>query len=240
MKNENDDECFKWCITRAKNPVTTNHPERITKLLREQSEQFNWEGITFPMKLEDISKFENRNPGIFINVFGIENKKIYVLKCGSSEDGKDTINLLYYGEGDNKHFSLIKNMSRLLAKQTTKHTGGMFYCMRCLSHFQSQDKLNKHLEYCIRKEPIATLPPKETHLEFKNYSRKIKHPIIIYADFECFTQPIDSCQPSTQKSFTEKYQKHTPSGFCIYPVCAKGIDFHHEPIIVTLESEMKI
>ena len=23
MKNETDDECFKWCVTRAKNPVTT-------------------------------------------------------------------------------------------------------------------------------------------------------------------------------------------------------------------------
>ena len=119
-----------------------DHPERITKLLREQSEQFNWEGITFPMKLEDISKFERRNPGIFINVFGYENKSIYVLKCGSSEDGNDVINLLYYvGEGDNKHFSLIKSISRLLAKQTTKHKAEMFYCMRCLSHFQSQDKL---------------------------------------------------------------------------------------------------
>ena len=118
LKNESDDECFKWCITRAKNPVTS-HPERITKLLRKQSEEFDWEGIKFPMKLEDISKFERRNPGIFINVFGFENKSIYVLKCGNSENGNDTINLLYYaGEGDNKHFSLIKSISRLVAKQT--------------------------------------------------------------------------------------------------------------------------
>ena len=28
MKNE-DNECFKWCVTRALNPVK-NHPERIT------------------------------------------------------------------------------------------------------------------------------------------------------------------------------------------------------------------
>lgn len=42
MKNE-DDECFKWCITLALNPVERN-PQRVTTLLREQSESLNWEG----------------------------------------------------------------------------------------------------------------------------------------------------------------------------------------------------
>ena len=35
LKNE-DDECFKWAITRALNPVEI-HPERIDKELRETS-----------------------------------------------------------------------------------------------------------------------------------------------------------------------------------------------------------
>ena len=43
MKNE-DEECFKWCITRALNPVKS-HPERVTSLLSEQSEALNWEGL---------------------------------------------------------------------------------------------------------------------------------------------------------------------------------------------------
>ena len=37
MKNE-DDECFKWCVTRALNPVVKN-AERVTKVLREQADR---------------------------------------------------------------------------------------------------------------------------------------------------------------------------------------------------------
>ena len=72
-------------------------------------------------------------------------------------------------------------------------------------------------------------------MNLKIIGGKLNIQLVSIADFECFTQPIDSCQPSNEKSFTEKYQKHTPSGFCIYPVCAKGIEFQHEPILVTLE-----
>ena len=43
IKNE-DNQCFKWCITRALNPVDKN-PNRITKELIKQSKSFNWEGF---------------------------------------------------------------------------------------------------------------------------------------------------------------------------------------------------
>jgi len=33
MKNEDDDECFKWCVTRVLNAVD-DHPERITETLK--------------------------------------------------------------------------------------------------------------------------------------------------------------------------------------------------------------
>src|SRR6218665_3421733 len=37
---KNDDECFKWCITRALNP-TDNNPQRITNKLIEQSKKLD-------------------------------------------------------------------------------------------------------------------------------------------------------------------------------------------------------
>ena len=46
MKNK-DDQCFKWAVTRALNPVEKN-AERISEELREQSETLNWDGIEFP------------------------------------------------------------------------------------------------------------------------------------------------------------------------------------------------
>ena len=56
MKND-DDQCFKWCITRALNPAE-NHPERITQKLREQAEKLDWSGISFPVAVSEhiISK----------------------------------------------------------------------------------------------------------------------------------------------------------------------------------------
>ena len=59
LKNE-DDKCFKWAIIRALNPVE-NHPERIDRKLREISMILNWEGLKFPVDLNDINKFENHN-----------------------------------------------------------------------------------------------------------------------------------------------------------------------------------
>ena len=41
LRNE-DDECFKWAITRALNPVEKNS-ERIDRKLRETSKTLNWE-----------------------------------------------------------------------------------------------------------------------------------------------------------------------------------------------------
>ena len=83
LKNE-DNQCFKWCITRALNPVD-NHPERIDKKLRVQSEKINWEGIKFPVELTDIKKFENQNEEIVVNFFGYE-REIYPLRISEKSD----------------------------------------------------------------------------------------------------------------------------------------------------------
>ena len=70
MKNY-DQFCFKYSVARALNPVERDG-ERISKILQLQTEKFCWKGISFPMQLQDITKFENQNPGISVNVFGCE------------------------------------------------------------------------------------------------------------------------------------------------------------------------
>ena len=67
-KNE-DNQCFKWCVVRALNPVKKNS-ERITKELIEQAKSLKWNGLKFPVDLKQIKIFENNNPSISINVFG--------------------------------------------------------------------------------------------------------------------------------------------------------------------------
>ena len=55
LKNE-DDECFKWAITRALNPAE-NHPERIDREFRETSKVLNLKGLKFPVKSSDINRY---------------------------------------------------------------------------------------------------------------------------------------------------------------------------------------
>ena len=73
-----DDKCFMWSVTRALNPVKKN-PKRITSDLICQSRELNWEGLSFPAELQEITKFGKNNSGISVNVFGYENN-VYPLR----------------------------------------------------------------------------------------------------------------------------------------------------------------
>ena len=44
-------------------------------------------------------------------------------------------------------------------------------------------------------------------------------PFVIYADFESFIKPINTCAPNTSTSYTKQYQYHTPSSYCYYIKC---------------------
>ena len=87
MKNE-DDQCFKWSVTRALHPVEKNS-ERITKELKDQSERLDWSGLKFPVDLNQIAIFEKFNPSISIsisiNVFGFD-KTIYPLRISKTKE----------------------------------------------------------------------------------------------------------------------------------------------------------
>ena len=62
-----------------------------------------------------IDKFEKQNPTLSINVFGYEKESIYPLRLSRVE--KMPINLLLIDDGEKQHYTLIKNMSRLLSKK---------------------------------------------------------------------------------------------------------------------------
>ena len=118
-KNE-DDECFKWTITRALNPVEKNS-ERIDRNLRETSETLNWKGIKFPVNLSDINNFENHNSSISVNVFGYQNL-VYPLRISKHNYKREsTDNLLLISDDTKQHYSWIKDISKLLSLQKSKH-----------------------------------------------------------------------------------------------------------------------
>jgi len=227
MKND-DEQCFKWCVTRALNPVDKN-AERITRLLREQSQTLRWGG-------RDIDKFERLNPRIAINVFGYEEKKIYPLRI-SKLKREMPINLLLIHDGERSHYCLIRDMSRLLGSQVTKHEESVVFCLRCLNHFQSEDSLTNHEIYCSDNEELRIEMPNGKKVEFKNHNRMIKVPFIVYADFESIVKPISSGEPNDEKSFTSQYQKHVPCGFSYKIVCFDDDIWSQDPVSYRSESE---
>ena len=234
LKNK-DDHCFKWCVTRALHPLEKNS-ERITQELKEQSLKFNWNNITFPVDLKAIDRFERQNATISVNVFGYE-REVYPLRI-SKHKHENTINLLLISDDEKQHYCLIKNMSRLLSTQTSKHGHEQHFCLQCLNPFNSKESLQKHNEYCSSNEAVKIeLPKPGTTLHFKNYVRSMRVPFVVYADFESFTHGVDTCQPHPNESYTKKYQKHAPSGFCYYIKCFDDSVYSQELVEYTKQSE---
>ena len=224
VQNENDNECFKWAVTSAVFPAK-EHGERLSKQMRKDSEKFDWTGIEFPVSLKQIDKFENKN-NYAINVFGYE-KVVYPLRLSKRDE--QVINLLLIANEETNHYCWIKNMSKLLSKQKSNHNGKIYFCYRCLNSFHSEKSLEKHKEYCQNNEAVKIEMPMikddegkflgPEYIYFKNHYKKQRVPFVVYADFECFTEKIDTCQPDEGKSFTNQYQKHRPSGFSYLIKC---------------------
>jgi len=102
MKNEVD-QCFKWAVTRALNPVDKN-AERIDTTLRKQAERLKWDGIDFPVCLQDIGKFEKSND-LSVDVFGYEKGYVCPLMI-SSKQRERVVDLLLISDDEKQHYCL--------------------------------------------------------------------------------------------------------------------------------------
>ena len=147
-----DEEYFKWAVIEAlyHNDIK-HHPERIS-LLRPYEIQYNWKGLHFPVSIKKIDKFEKSNSGIAVNVF-FSNKKsldedIYTVRRSEHNvKCKKQVNLLMIVDGEKRHYTAIKSISRLLSKLNGKTRRAYHYCMNCLNGFWTASARDKHYEY---------------------------------------------------------------------------------------------
>ena len=233
VKNENDNECFKWAVTSAMYPPKT-HPQRLTSLMRENSEKFDWSGIEFPMTLRQIDKFEKQNP-FLINVLGYESgRNVFPLRVCGLDRGRTPIDLILISNDETNHYCWVKDKSRLLSSQKSKKGHRKHFCDYCLSSFTTERELEKHIGWCSKKDAVRIeLPEEGSVIKFKDHGKKMRVPFVIYADFECFTEKTS---PPPSRGCTTKYQKHTPSGFCFYIKCVDD-RLSLGPFVVTKKSE---
>ncbi|XP_031355178.1 uncharacterized protein LOC116179519 [Photinus pyralis] len=239
VKN-NDEACFGWALSSALFPATLN-TNRISSYPY-YAQILNFDGISFPMSLDQLQKFLKQNPNLSINIYGLTRKTqsdyVTVPIYLNTEKKANHVNLLmiqqnYEIEKDIEnnatahnseepdeavrfHFCWIKDLSRLVRSQLTKGHGKLYICDRCLHYFSSPDKLNAHeLDCKLVNKCKINMPEPGSHVYFKNHEFKQTAPFIIYCDLECLVQ--DFQDDETQN--TVKYKQHNVCSIAYYLHC---------------------
>ena len=235
MQND-DNECFKWSIVLALNPVKDN-PQRITKELQKQAERYEWSKVPSPTPYGDrsVNKFEKKNR-ISINVYGLrweynrerERMELLIFPLRLAEidaDGLKEVNLFYVtkeikGFKIVAHYCVITSLSKLLSSTVWKDNNGKAYI--CCNIFKFQKDLDQHIP-CMS-STFDRYPEPETILRFKNLKNVTKVPLTFIFDFESFLEPINEEElGSTNTSYSGTYT------FCI---CISIVpDYQPEPIV---------
>ena len=173
VKND-DNFCFLWAVVSALHPVHWSENANRTSSYPHYSKVLKYDGLSFPLQLKDIPKFEDVN-NLSINVYTLQKvgkRKHEVVPLALSEKKiEKCIHLLMITEAEeeeeapidvnddddemkdlrvnvNNHYMWIKNLSRLLRKQLSKHKSKNWLCDRCLNHFITEKTLNKHYQMC--------------------------------------------------------------------------------------------
>jgi len=156
-----------WSVLAHIHPVV-KHAERISNY-KKYEDEINMTGISYPVSMKDIDKFEKLNDTISINLFGInENNDIFPLRIATSKK-QHHIRLMYISNECNQHYVLITNLSSMVGTQINAHHSTKYFCDRCLNPFQSEDVLKKHLEICEESNPVREFYPKnEVKKIYKN------------------------------------------------------------------------
>ena len=147
---------------------------------------------------------------------------------------KKQVNLLMIVDGEKRHYTTIKSISRLLSKLNGKTRRAYHFCMNCLNGFRTESARDKHYEYCSSNGHVKVKMPteKEKWLKFHDGQYQFKVPFMLYADFESILKSVDERyrdRMNTMKTekkgkapYTEKINTHEPSGWCAHSIFAYG------------------
>lgn len=182
----------------------------VSNYLKLKNNIYDWSGITFPVKLDDIPKFEQNND-ISINVYGVNERlqRIFPMKVVSQRK-RDHRDILFY----KNHYSWIKNFSALVSRQILKKKKAKLYvCRRCFKHFYKRHELEDHeyIDYCVMNNSI--IEQNTGFLKFKNYNHQLQIPYVIYLKLNFELQKTQTCIPSMDTSFLHPLGIYVPTGY---------------------------
>ena len=229
VRNEDDEYCFMWAILSALYPAKTNKNKVFS--YRKHTGNLNLKGLSFPLGVKDIPKFEKLNPNIAVNVLYWEangsdqqqqqqQRSEYTIEYVSPEREREKhINLLLLEDVvlSKRHYVWISDMSRLVAGRT-KHDGKTYICNSCLHPFTNQRILDNHVPFCIKHPPqqVVYPNPNDCKLKFTNFKKQHHVPFFLVADFESFLRPISNDDDDDRG--TKIVNEHNVSGFCCHRI----------------------
>ncbi|GBN56669.1 hypothetical protein AVEN_110036-1 [Araneus ventricosus] len=181
VQNE-DKKCVVCCLIAHKLNILAHDSFQVSHYTPHEQE-IKLDGVECSVPLNKIPIVERLN-NLRINVFGYEENEVFPLYVSKRVD-EECINLLLIADEETQHYSLIRNMSRLLG-HLTKHKTKHHYCYRCLHRFAKDEMLKEHLQYCNDHSPQHIKMPAEGEHFIKFVNVHYQHPLpyIIYADFE--------------------------------------------------------
>ena len=175
--------------------------------------------ISYPVKIDDIPKFESQNKTLMINVFALENnddiKSLYPIYTTKNKDSEYEIDLLYIEKEGNTHYVLIKDLGSLL-NVNRNHS---YICRNCMQTFSSNNSLTNHKKKCLdNKFCKVNMPSSDIImiLEFKKFHLKSRVPIAIYADFEAVNKQIATTENSNNVPYTNPKFKQEIISYGMY------------------------
>ena len=221
VKNR-DNMCLRWALRAHLFPART-HVDRISSY--PTNDGLNFEGIDFPTPVSQIDRLERQNPNLAMNVFGWDKEQVIVHRISEQDGNIPRINLMITQKGDNTDYSYVKKLTALLYDRN-RHNDSKHFCERCLHGYSRKELLERHKQECKGLLKTATrtemMKEGENKMSFTNYYKQMKAPYVIYADFECVLEKIAGCEPSQDKSFTVKTERHEPCGFSYIAVRSDG------------------
>ena len=134
---------------------------------------------------------------------------------------KKQVILLMISNGESWHYLVVKSLSGLLKGITSNHKED-FYCLNCFCAYTTKKTLEEHKKICENNKYCHVEMPNEDNkiTKYNQREKSVKSPFIIYVDFECLLEKMNTCYNNPVESSTTEINKHTPSGYSLFTHCS--------------------
>uniref|UniRef100_A0A8D8URN2 C2H2-type domain-containing protein n=1 Tax=Cacopsylla melanoneura TaxID=428564 RepID=A0A8D8URN2_9HEMI len=157
-----DDKCFKYAMSSKFLPQVLNrNAKQRLRNVNKLTSRYNWDGLTWPINIDDLIIFENNNEGSAVNVCPIdENKTVKPFRLSKVADPKDSTDLLILMKHEQSHFVYIKDFSVLVSNQLPhsfrKSRKKLYICKKCIIPYLTEKQLLDHSCNGYSSTPIIT------------------------------------------------------------------------------------